>query len=370
MFGGITDRLIPLFAIGTFLTFTLSQAGMVRHWRRERRKGGARHAVALWTNAVGAGVSALVVLVMVVAKFVDGAWIAVLAIPSVIVLLKVVRAYYDALDARMREQGPLDMTGVRTPFVLVVMEDWNRLTDKAIGFALGLSADIMAVHLAHLSGPDGGERHVALLRQWERDVACPARDRFRRPPLRILDAPYRTLHEPLLKLVGEMSAARPGQRIAVLIPELVKQHWYQHVLHGRRARRLRARLLQHGGSQLIVVSVPWHLERPPGSMGDSATSVGAEQPDEPPGQQHDAPRRGRRWQLAEREGLDLNRAAGPLSRVGRPAPVSCRVSRVYQSVGHPRIAAPGGSQCVRLACSLIARSRQASMHPSPEPLPP
>jgi hypothetical protein len=78
------------------------------------------------------------------------------------------------------------------------------------------------------------------------------------------------MHEPLLRLVGELSAARPGQRIAVLVPELVKQHWYQHVLHGRRARRLRAMLLRHGGPQLIVISVPWHLERPQASVADCA----------------------------------------------------------------------------------------------------
>ncbi len=274
VFGGITDRLIPLFAIGTFLTFTLSQAGMVRHWLRERAaQEGGRHALPLCISAAGAAICAVVAVVMMVAKFTAGAWIVLLAIPCVIGLLRAVRGYYDALDARMREQGPLDLAGVRPPLVLLVMEEWNRLTDKALGFALGLSADVMAVHLAQLAGPDSEQRHLALGRQWERDVEGPARAAgFDPPPLRILDAPYRTMHEPLLRLVGELSAARPGQRIAVLIPELVKQHWYQHVLHGRRARRLRAMLLRHGGPQLIVISVPWHLERPLASVADCAAA--------------------------------------------------------------------------------------------------
>jgi hypothetical protein len=84
---------------------------------------------------------------------------------------------------------------------------------------------------------------------------------FAPPRLRILEAQYRTLHEPLLKLVQELAAEYPGRRIAVLVPELVKQRWYQHVLHGRRARRLRTMLLRHGGSRLTVISAPWYLDR-------------------------------------------------------------------------------------------------------------
>jgi amino acid transporter len=266
VFGGITEHLIPLFAIGAFLTFTLSQAGMVVHWRRVLRGCPAgerrRHRVELAINAVGALASAAAALVMAVGKFREGAWITLLVIPCVIALLKTIRAYYDELDARMRKPGPLDLAAARPPLVLVVMEEWNRLADRAISLALSLSPDVIGVHLVRLEGPDSEERHRELRHTWHDDVELPARAAgFVPPSLRILEAQYRTLHEPLLKLAQALAAEHPDRRIAVLVPELVKQRWYQHVLHGRRARRLRAMLLRYGGSRLTVISAPWYLDR-------------------------------------------------------------------------------------------------------------
>ncbi|MBV8578961.1 MAG: APC family permease [Acetobacteraceae bacterium] len=136
VFGGITDRLIPLFAVGVFLTFTMSQLGMVAHWRREI--GGAssarerhRHCASLAINLSGTVITASSLAVIVVAKFAEGAWITIVVIPCVILLLLAVKRYYRGLDAQLRKDRPLDLRSMELPVVLVVTEGWNRLTDRS-----------------------------------------------------------------------------------------------------------------------------------------------------------------------------------------------------------------------------------------------
>jgi hypothetical protein len=267
VFGGITDRLIPLFAIGAFLTFTMSQAGMVAHWRRELRaasRSRARHSarISLVINTVGAVTTGIALLVIIAAKFSEGAWITLLVIPCVILVLLMVNRYYAELDAQLREDGPIHLGRLDPPLVLVATEGWNRLTDRALQFALRLSPDVVAVHLVHLAGPDVDERKQALRRQWAEHVETPAKQAGLRPPqLMLLDAEYRRITGPLLKLIQTIERDYPNRLITVLIPEVVKDHWWQHLLHTHRSRRLRSALL-HYASRLVVISIPWHLEEP------------------------------------------------------------------------------------------------------------
>jgi amino acid transporter len=267
-FGGITDRLIPLFAIGAFLTFTLSQTGMVVHWRRAIRDAEAGHQhnkrrLSLVINAVGAATTCVALVIIIVAKFTEGAWITILVIPCVIVLLKAIRHYYDELTFRLRDDGRLDLHRSKPPIVLVATEGWNRLTDKALDFALSFSLDVIAVHLAKLQGPDADQETQSLRRKWSRDVEQPARDIGLRPPrLMVLQAPYRRIHVPLLQLIEQLEAEHPSRTIAVLIPEIVKRRWWENLLHTHRARRLRNALLRYGGSRLVVINAPWYLEEP------------------------------------------------------------------------------------------------------------
>lgn len=133
VFRGITDRLIPLFAIGAFLTFTMSQIGMVVHWRRARRssRGANRLHLLIW----GASATGVALVVIVAAKFTEGAWITVLVIPGVVVLLRSIKGYYDQLDTSLRDDEPLSFADVEPPVVLVATQGWNKLTDKALSFA-------------------------------------------------------------------------------------------------------------------------------------------------------------------------------------------------------------------------------------------
>jgi amino acid transporter len=266
VFGGITDQLIPLFAIGAFLTFTLSQAGMVMHWLRELRQrpaAGQRRNIRahLLINAAGAITTAGALAIIVTAKFTEGAWITVIVIPAVIILLRSIRRYYDQLAARVRESSPLQIGNTEPPVVLVAIDEWNQLADRSVMLALSLSPDVIGVHLTQLAGPDSEEEQRKLQQQWSERVGQPARAAGYRPPqLTILQARYRDIHEPILRVARKLQAEFPERAVAVLIPELVKQRWYQRLLHTNRARRLRSQLLRHGGARLTIINVPWYLD--------------------------------------------------------------------------------------------------------------
>ena len=253
-FDGITDRLIPLFAIGAFLTFVMSQLGMVVHWRQ--LGGAVRGPLAL--NAIGAALTSVALVVIVVAKFTEGAWIVVLAIPATIACLMAIRRYYARLDARLAVDAPFAPGESEPPIVLVAIERRTKLTDHALRFAMTLSSDVIAVHLLRLEGPEGGDDGAAFRRTWDEEVAAPlAAQGFAPPRLVLLPAPYREIHGPLLAFMDKIDGATPGRSVAVLIPELVLAHWWERLLHTRRAEQLRQALLDNGGPRLNVIISPW-----------------------------------------------------------------------------------------------------------------
>ena len=270
VFGGITEHLIPLFAVGAFLTFTLSQSGMVVHWRRALRSGETRRSkerrarmrAHLAINLAGASLTSIGLVVMIVTKFTEGAWVTIIAIPAVVVLLRVIRGYYDQLDARLRDDRPLRIRRREPPVVVVATESWNRLTDKAVRFALQMSPDVFAVHVVALEGADDDDTQ-ALRAKWAKDVEAPARAAGMAPPrLLLLRAEYRRMHEPLFKLIRELEIDFPNRAIAIVLPELIKTTWWQYLLHTHRARRLRGRLLRFGGSRIVLINIPWYYEEP------------------------------------------------------------------------------------------------------------
>ena len=255
LFGGITDRLIPLFAIGAFLTFTMSQIGMVAHWRRQPGRNRGR----LLINAVGAATTIAALAVIVTAKFLEGAWITVLAIPLIIGLLIAIRRYYDRLDAALATRGAFALDETAPPTVLVALEGRNRMSDRALQFAMTLSPDVVAIHLLGLAGPEAkDDRGETLKAQWRSDIAAPLEARGLRPPrLLLLPAPFREIHGPVLELIAKIDDETPGRSVAVLIPELVKRHWWERLMHNHRAARLRKMLIEHGGPRVNVIIAPW-----------------------------------------------------------------------------------------------------------------
>ena len=254
LFGGITDRLIPLFAIGAFLTFSISQIGMVAHWRKQEGRNRGRLAI----NGVGAMTTVLALAVILAAKFLEGAWITVLAIPLIIGGLILIRRYYDGLDARLHAFGPFEIEETEPPTVLVAVEGRNRMSDKALRFAMTLSPDVIAIHLVRLAGPEASDDGGALKQQWKAEVVEPLEARgIKAPRLMLLPAPYRELHEPLMKFIKRLDEDTPGRAVAVLIPELVKRRWWERFLHNQRADRLRRMLIEHGSERVNVIIAPW-----------------------------------------------------------------------------------------------------------------
>jgi hypothetical protein len=276
-FNGITDRLIPLFAIGAFSTFTISQFGMVAHWRRVLRADGqaghwSRTAVKLAVNAAGATVTLIALTIIVIAKFTEGGWITIVTIPCVIVLLKSIKHYYTNIDAALRDEEQLRAPPTKPPFVLLMTKQWDRLTDKALSLAMELSPDVIAVHLAALEGVDMTEQERKLREQWIKDVenSAVAAQAKNPPRLVFLSAPFRRIHAPLLKLINELEQKDPNRTVAVMIPELVKRHWWEHLLSNHRARRLRNAVLEYGGARVAVIGVPWYLSAP--KIADALTA--------------------------------------------------------------------------------------------------
>ena len=268
VFGGITDDLIPLFAIGAFLAFTLSQAGMVVHWRKQLRqsKGGAAGSrVKMAVNGAGAVATGVALAIILVAKFRHGAWITVLTLPALLALFKVVRRHYVQVDWKIRSRGRLDLGHDDPPVVLVPTVGWNKLIDKALRVAVRLSPDVISVHLSHLEGDEADEHAKELKEQWAEDVEEPAVASGLAPPrLEIVNSPYREFSKPLLQFVDRLEEQYPGRRIAVLVPEFVKRNWWDFLLHNYRAELLRTALMRRGDHRIVVVSVPWYLDEPDG----------------------------------------------------------------------------------------------------------
>jgi hypothetical protein len=251
IFGGVTDRLIPLFAVGAFLAFTLSQAGMVFHWRR---LGGPGAAHSMVINGLGAVVTAITVLIVLVAKFAEGAWITVLLIPGLLFGMVMVRRHYDRVVTATASPTPLELKDFRPALVVVPIQRWSIVAKKAVRFALTMSPEIIGLQVE-------AEQTYDLRPDWERYVEQPVMEiGLPTPKLVVLDSPYRFVLVPIVDYVLELQKKDPTRQIAVVIPELVERHWYYYFLHNQRAAALKALLYVRGNQQIAVVNVPWYLD--------------------------------------------------------------------------------------------------------------
>ena len=251
VFDGVTDHLIPLFAVGAFLAFTLSQAGMVEHWRRTKAAGWRRNMI---VNAIGAIATAATLLIVLVAKFIEGAWITVLLIPGLLFVFVAVRRHYLAVAREIASSTPLDLNDIEPPMVVVPVASWNKITRKGLRFALKMSPDVFAVQILT------NERMETLREHWRDYAEIPAEKFGHKPPALIqIESPYRHLHTPLLHYILKLRDDNPTRQIAVIIPELVERRWYHHLLHNQRASVLKALLLFRGNQRIVVINVPWYL---------------------------------------------------------------------------------------------------------------
>jgi len=252
LFGGVTDRLIPLYAVGAFLAFTLSQAGMVMHWRKNR---GPLWLKSAFVNGFGALVTGITVVVVLVAKFVEGAWITLLFIPLTIVFFTAVRRHYHAVKILTACKVQVNAASLsQPPMVVIPIERWSDVARQGIEFAARLSTEVIALHV------EPTEHSELLQTDWAHYVEQPFRAAGKEPPkLHVLPSPYRFVIVPIVQFILDLSNTHPARNIIVVIPELVEDKWFEYFLHNQRGRLLEWVLLARGNERIFTVSAPWYV---------------------------------------------------------------------------------------------------------------
>ena len=262
LFRGDTNALVPLYAVGVFVCFTLSQAGMVVHWVKGKARGWKWRAT---LNGVGALATGVVSIIQVATKFLEGAWIVVLLIPLLILLLQGINTHYRRFRIAIAFRG-------RSPIlphahaVIVPVSRVNKASAAALMYATAMSTNVHAVHVAVEPDKIGD-----IERDWDRwDIGY---------ELEVLDAPYRSVVRPLVEYVDRLQRETPGALVSIVTPELVPRHWWEHLLHNKTTLYMRTALLFK--PNVVVVAVPYlvghayaHAEHGPRWVADSAQLSG------------------------------------------------------------------------------------------------
>lgn len=252
-FGGVTEGLIPLFAAGAFSAFLLSQTGMIIHWAKKRGRGWW---LKLLCNTLGAAVTGAALIVIVTAKFVHGAWMVAVAGPAIVLLLNKIKRHYRVIGRQV--DYPLKLAAGKSarPLVIIPIEGWNRVSEKAVRLGTLFSDDIVALHIS----TEKDDKQL-LQKLWAEKVEEPARAAGLVPPrLEIIDSPYRRIYQPVLDFINEAKQAKPDRLVAIIVPELVEPHWYEYLLHNLHGKVLRSLIYLKGDDRTAVINSPWYLK--------------------------------------------------------------------------------------------------------------
>ena len=247
-FGGNTSSLIPLYAVGVFLAFTLSQAGMVIHWWRVR---GARWRASIVMGAVGCVMSAIVFLIAAITKFTAGAWVSLLIVVAFTIVALLTRRHFDRIDDATALNAPATQDGEseQTPsqvsnLVLVPIPRLDRVSIRALAYAVSLRQPVLALHVSPTE--DESKRFREYWQAWGNHV-----------PLEVVQSPYRAVIPPVVAYVESLRAQRPELTVTVIVPDLAVRHWWQRPLHDETALRLRHALAPL--AKVVVTSVRFHV---------------------------------------------------------------------------------------------------------------
>ena len=240
VFRGQTNALIPLYAVGVFVCFTLSQAGMVMHWLRSREPGWQWKA---WLNGIGAVATGIVSIIQVVTKFIEGAWIVVLIIPLIILLLTRIHRHYAQFAADVEFKGHSPIMPLHHS-VVVPVNSITKATAAALVYATTISDEVVAVYI------EVDKRATEQMQSdWEKwDIGV---------PLVVVPSPYRSVLRPLVEYVENLRLLMPGELVTVVVPEIVPTKWWQHLLHNKTAFYIKAAFLFK--PNVVITSVPYLL---------------------------------------------------------------------------------------------------------------
>ena len=244
IFGGSTHLLIPLYAVGVFIDFTISQSGMIRHWLRERSPGWRRR---LAINAFGATLTGIVAIIVTSVKFIDGAWLVLVLIPMLVGIMSFIHRQYAAQEAELRVRDDGVLPGPhREQRVIVPVNGINRAVVQAVNFGRALAADVRAVYVT-----DDLDAADAVRARWERQLPD--------VPLVIVESPFRAVISPVIAYLDILDQAWPPDKESpltiVVLPEYVARHWWDRLLYNQTARRLKAALV--GREHTVIADVPY-----------------------------------------------------------------------------------------------------------------
>ena len=238
LFRGNTNALVPLYAIGVFVCFTLSQAGMVVHWRTTRTAGWRWKA---WLNGIGAVATGLVSIIQMVTKFTTGGWIIALIIPAIILLLRKIHRHYTEFAEEIRFMGQSTIIPLHHT-VIVPVNSITKATSAALVYATTIAEEVIAV-CVEVDKRDT-DRMVAEWEAWDIGV-----------PLEIIKSPYRSVLKPLVEYVDNLRMVTPGELVTVVVPEIVPKRWWEHLLHNKTALFIRTAFLFK--PNVVVTAVPY-----------------------------------------------------------------------------------------------------------------
>jgi len=245
VFQADTHALIPLYAVGVFIGFTLSQAGLARRWSNDS-SAGARRSLAI--NAVGAFATGVVAVIIAVTKFTDGAWITLAAIALLTFILSRIHAHYERVALQLkptRTTTSLESSGKTDGAVIVPVEELNQAVIRSLDYARTISDNVVAVHIT-----DQLEGGAELRRSWD--------DRYADTPLVIVESPYRSYITPMLSYIDSLDRADPEAHITVVLPEFIPAHFWEGILHNQTSSRLKKALLHRPNTVVIEVPVQIH----------------------------------------------------------------------------------------------------------------
>src|SRR3989440_8632003 len=248
VFKGVTTQLINLYAVGVFLSFTLSQGGMVLHWWRLRRdhKGWLRSMI---INGLGSFTTFIVALVIASTKFLEGAWIVVILIPLLVMMFLAISRHYNRVEREKVSDIPIHPQDIHHR-VIVPIAGLDRAAIQSLAYARSITKHVIAVHVA--IDEDDANKVRETWERWQKHLA-----EEEETQLIIIESPYRALSRPLLVYIDTVHELFPADTVTVILPEFVVAHWWEHILHNQTALRLKTALLFRPG--IVVTSVPQHL---------------------------------------------------------------------------------------------------------------
>jgi len=223
----------------------------VRHWHKTM-DAPHRH-LKMAINGLGSVATGITLIVILVTKFMYGAWVTTLLIPVLILTMHAVRKHYVRVKRETEDPTPLRLTGLEQPIVVIPMARWDKITEKAMRFGLLMSPIVKVVHV-------DSDDADALGLVWDEMVLKPIREHsMQEPELVTVKSNFRTILSPLMDYVLKLEDENPGRKIAVLLPELVVRHWWENLLHNQRVQLLKLLLLLKGNQRIVVVNIPWYL---------------------------------------------------------------------------------------------------------------